>query len=80
MAWYTGTYSCGHDGREQICGPTKNRQWIADSKFMGLCPECYQRKLINDRDASNQKAVEEAAEMGLPLLQGTELNHKGCQY
>jgi hypothetical protein len=72
MAWYYGTYSCGHDGREDIVGPTKNRQWIADRKFEGLCYECYQAKLEADREAANREALEKAREMELPELTGTE--------
>lgn len=72
MAWYYGTYSCGHDGRENIVGPTKNRQWIADRKFEGLCYECYQAKLEADRGNANKEAMEKAKEMELPELIGTE--------
>ena len=41
MAWYYGTYSCGHEGRVNIIGPTKDRQWKADRHFGHMCPECY---------------------------------------
>lgn len=72
MAWYYGTYACGHEGRENIIGPTKNRQWIADRKFEGLCYECYQAKLEEEREVANKAAEEKAKEMGLPELTGTE--------
>jgi len=72
MAWYYGTYSCGHDGRVNIIGPTKNRQWIADRKFEGLCPECWEKKKIEDREKANAAAAEKAEEMELPQLDGTE--------
>ena len=72
MAWYYGTYACGHEGRENIVGPTKNRQWIADRKFEGLCYECYQTKLEEEREAANKEAAEKAKEMELPELTGTE--------
>lgn len=42
MAWYYGTYSCGHEGRVNIIGPTKDRQWKADRHFGHMCPECYE--------------------------------------
>jgi len=58
MAWYYGTYACGHEGRENIIGPTKNRQWIADRKFEGLCYECYQAKLAADRETANKEATD----------------------
>ena len=72
MAWYYGTYSCGHEGRENIVGPTKNRQWIADRKFENLCEECYQAKLMADREAKNAEALEKSKEFELPELIGTE--------
>lgn len=72
MAWYYGTYACGHEGRTNVVGPTKNRQWIADRRFEGLCPECYEAKLQADREAANADAAKKAKEMELPELTGTE--------
>lgn len=72
MAWYYGTFSCGHEGRVNIVGPTKNRQWIADKKFSGLCEECYEKKLAEDRERENAAAAEKAKEMELPELKGSE--------
>lgn len=72
MAWYYGKFSCGCEGRVNVIGPMKNRQYIADRKFEGLCPECYQSKLERDKERDNTIALEKAAEMGLPELKGTE--------
>ena len=72
MAWYYGTFSCGHEGRVGIIGPMKDRQWKADRKFEGLCEECYKAKLEKDREEANKKALEAAKEMELPELIGTE--------
>ena len=72
MAWYYGTYSCGHDGRTNIVGPVKNRQWIADRHFSGLCPDCYKNKIEEDRRKASEEATEKAKEMELPELDGTE--------
>lgn len=72
MAWYYGTYSCGHEGRTNIVGPTKNRQWISDRHFEKMCPECYAKYLEEQRAKENAEAAEKAAEMELPELQGTE--------
>lgn len=72
MSWYSGTYRCGHEGRVNIVGPTKNRQWIADHKFEGLCPECFQRQLEAQREAENIESAEKAEEMELPELTGSE--------
>lgn len=43
MAWYHGTYSCGHEGRINLIGPTKDREWKKEREFSGLCPECYKK-------------------------------------
>lgn len=72
MAWYYGTYSCGHEGRVDIGGPTKDRQRKADWKFSGLCPECYKKHLEEEKERQNQEAAEKSAEMELPELTGTE--------
>lgn len=65
MAWYYGTYSCGHEGRVNIIGPTKDRQWKADSYFNSLCSDCYALK--------KQEEVERIiTERDLPELSGTE--------
>ncbi|MCG8514580.1 MAG: hypothetical protein MI740_10590 [Halanaerobiales bacterium] len=72
MSWYYGTYSCGHEGRTQVYGPTKKRQWIADRRFEGLCPDCYKIKLEEDRTRANEEAARRAKEAGLPELTGTE--------
>lgn len=72
MAWYYGTFNCGHEGRVNVVGPTKNRQWIADRKFEGLCPECYEEHLLEEREKVNTEAAEKAKEMELPELVGSE--------
>lgn len=72
MAWYYGTYSCGHDGRVNIIGPTKLRQWKADREFEKMCPDCYTKYLQEQREKQNAEAAEKAIEMELPELQGAE--------
>lgn len=72
MAWYYGTFSCGCEGRVNVIGPTKNRQWKADRKFEGLCEECYTKRLETDREKANQEAEAKAKEQDLPALTGTE--------
>lgn len=65
MAWYYGTYNCGHEGRVNIIGPTKDRQWKADRHFNSLCSDCYALR--------KQEEVERlTAERDLPELSGTE--------
>lgn len=68
MAWHEGTYACGHEGRVQIYGPVKDREWKEKQEFSKLCPECWKKKM----DEENQKAIEMARKIELPELQGTE--------
>lgn len=72
MAWYDGTHACGHEGRINVVGPTKDRQWKVDRHFEKLCPECWEIEKQRKFDEENQKATEAAAEMELPVLTGSE--------
>lgn len=72
MAWHYGTFSCGHEGRVNIIGPTKDRQWKADKKFSGMCEECYKKYLEQKRAEENKDALEATLDMDLPELTGTE--------
>ncbi len=72
MAWYYGTYSCGHEGRVNIIGPVKDRQWKADREFSKMCPECYKQYLKKQREKEILEAKKKAEEMELPELTGTE--------
>lgn len=71
MAWYYGTYSCGHEGRVNIIGPGKDREWKKERAFSGLCPECYRKKVEEERAAKNEESEKEAEEMELPELSGS---------
>lgn len=33
MAWYYGTFACGHEGRVNIIGPHKDRKWKKERAF-----------------------------------------------
>ena len=72
MGWYYVTYLCGHEGRTNIIGPTKNRQWIADRRFSELCPECKEKEYLAECARANKAAAEAAKEMELPELTGSE--------
>jgi hypothetical protein len=71
MAWYYGTYNCGHEGRVNIIGPMKDRQWKADRQFSKMCPECWERHLEERRQKANEESKKLAKEMELPELAGT---------
>lgn len=71
MAWYDITYSCGHQGREQIIGKLTTRDWIIKNKSDGLCPDCYKQHIQELRKAENKKSAEINKEYGLPELIGT---------
>lgn len=72
MAWYYGTFSCGHEGRVNIIGPGKDREWKKERAFGELCPECYKKWLEEERRKANLEAAEKSSEMELPELIGTE--------
>ncbi|GHV45324.1 hypothetical protein FACS1894204_04160 [Synergistales bacterium] len=72
MAKYDIVYSCGHEGRVDIIGPTKDRQRKADWYASGLCPECYEAKKQADRATELEKAKQNAVEMELPELTGSD--------
>lgn len=68
MAWYEGTYSCGHEGRTQVYGPTKDRQRKADYYFeTHMCPECWKR----EQERKAQAAAKVAQDMGFAELTGS---------
>lgn len=68
MAWHYGTYSCGCDGRVDIVGPSKDRQWKADLHFENICPDCKQKEY----EKENKIAEKKAASLGLRKLSGTK--------
>jgi hypothetical protein len=72
MAWYDVDYSCGHSGRVNLIGPGKQREWKLECEAEKLCFECYQAKLQAEREVANKAAAEQAKEMELPELAGTE--------
>lgn len=72
MAWYYGTYSCGHDGRVNIVGRVKDREWKKEYEFQKLCPECYRKHKEDEKKRKIKEAQEKSKEMELPELLGTE--------
>lgn len=72
MAWYYGEYECGHEGRVNIWGAVKERQRKADWSFSRKCDECRAAEEVENRQTEIQKAMQQASEMKLPHLLGTE--------
>ncbi|MGL5718035.1 MAG: hypothetical protein ACRCX2_33840 [Paraclostridium sp.] len=72
MAWYNGTFACGCEGRVNIIGPGKDREWKKERSFNNLCSNCYKEKLEQERELKNAEALALAEEMELPQLTGTE--------
>lgn len=72
MAWYSGTYKCGHEGRVNITGPLKYREYKKEQRFDRLCPECYKPIREAEINKINDEAEYKAEEYGLPVLTGTE--------
>lgn len=71
MAWYYGTYSCGHEGRVNIVGPGKDRGWKFEREFSKMCPDCYKEWLSKEHERKNAEAEQAAAEMELSELIGS---------
>lgn len=72
MAWYYGTFACGHEGRTNITGPTKDRERIKDSRFSGNCEECKVKMREAALEAEREEAVRFSKEIELVKLEGTE--------
>ncbi|BFH18248.1 hypothetical protein J6TS7_20660 [Paenibacillus dendritiformis] len=68
MAWYYGTYSCGHDGRVNVIGKVKDRAWRTEKEFEKVCPDCW----VKQQEQRAVEAAEAAAELELPELAGSE--------
>lgn len=68
MAKYGGTYTCGHEGNVQIYGPMKNREWLRERHFDRPCEECRKKEIA----AENAKAMQQAKDLNLPELSGSE--------
>ncbi len=69
MSWYSITYACGHTDREQIYGPTRERQneadWIGNNK---VCKPCWIRGRAEvDRKAALERAGLQHGEIMSPL-------------
>jgi hypothetical protein len=72
MAWENVNYSCGHSERQQFYGKgserIRRREWME----RGVCPDCYREEKRIEREKENQVAAEQAKEIGLPDLVGSE--------
>lgn len=62
---YTVTYTCGHTGRVELFGKSKDRDWKLKNMESDLCPDCYRAQ----QEENNKKIAEE---LGLPDLIGSE--------
>lgn len=68
MAWHYGTFACGHEGRVNIVGPHKNREYLANRKFARDCDDCYAQRIERERQEEKQRSQE----LELPPLMGSE--------
>lgn len=72
MAKYTIDHSCGHEQTHDLIGRHKDRDrkiaWLETT----LCADCYRAKIEREREEQAQKAAQDAQEVGLPDLTGTE--------
>lgn len=72
MAWYTGTYACGHAGKVNVVGKVKDREWKVQRHFSNDCEECRQKKYEEKIKKEQEEAALKASKMELPELEGTE--------
>lgn len=73
MAKYDVTFSCGHTATVQLYGKESDRQRTIEwYENYGLCPECYKKKIAEEKQAAADEANSEAKKMGLPDLKGSE--------
>lgn len=73
MAKYNVIFSCGHEGSLNLIGPRKTREWrIKQAEESGLCPDCYAKYMQEKRERENKEAEQQAKEMELPQLEGSE--------
>ena len=73
MAKYDVRFSCGHTVTVQLYGKESDRQRTIEwYKNYGLCPECYKKKIAEEKQAAADEANAEAKKMGLPDLKGSE--------
>lgn len=54
MAKMYGTYLCGHEGRANITGSIKDREYKIKKFFEKICPDCYKKKVENNIDESRE--------------------------
>lgn len=73
MAKYSVTFSCGHTEIVNLIGKVNDRErkieWFEKH---GLCSECWEAERKRQYEEQAKKAAEEAQELGLPELEGTE--------
>lgn len=70
---YTIEFRCGHSGDVHLIGKRDYRDWkVEQLEQYGLCEDCYKKQKEKEREEANKKAQEEAKELELPDLTGTE--------
>lgn len=68
MAWETGTYACGHEGRKQFYGSHKEREYAVKTHFEKVCPDCWKAECAK----RNEEAAAKNKDAALPALTGSE--------
>ena len=72
MAWYYGTFACGHEGRVNIIGPQKDREWKKERAFSHSCYECRQKEREERIQKENEESAKLSKEYEFPELTGSE--------
>lgn len=68
MAWYKGTFACGHEGKVNVIGKMKDREWKVNRLFSEVCEECRKK----EQDEANKEALDKASKYDFPELTGSE--------
>ena len=68
MAWYRGEFACGHEGRVNVVGKVKDRQWKIDRAFDNNCEDCIKRQYQKE----NEIAATKSKELDLAELSGSD--------
>lgn len=58
MVRHAITYTCGHPGELSLFGSARSREYAVQAAEKGLCPKCYEAKLVNERAAAFRREVD----------------------
>jgi hypothetical protein len=72
MAWTDWTYSCGHEGREQMYGHYSSRDARVEYLEGRLCPDCFKKEAREIAAKQEKLYLDPLSKLSLSALRGTE--------